>query len=99
MNTISSLDLLDGGRAQGTLAQYIWRAVVAGQDLLDGVAVAVPRPMEKAIVPLTTWRPVDLLRAWFVRLAILALGLVIPGPVEAESTTRCLLDCGGPLVE
>ena len=60
--------------------------------------------MEKVIVPLTTWRPVNQLLARCVRLAILALGLtglglMIPGPVEAENTTPCLLDYGGPLIE
>ena len=104
MDTVNSCDFLNSGRTRGTLAQYVWRAVVAGQDLLDGVAVAVPRPMEKATVPLTTRRLVDFLLAWSKRPTILALGLagfglMIPGPVEAEDTTACLLDYGGSLIE
>ena len=92
MNTISSLDLLDGGRAWGTLAHYVRRAAVAGQDPLDGVAIGVSSPMEKAIVLLSTRRPVDLLLAWSkhpttLGLGLAGFGLMIPGPVEAYDTT------------
>ena len=104
MDAVSSLDLLDGGRTWDILAQHVWHAIVAGHDPLDGVAIAVPRPMEKAIMPLTSRRTANLLCAWFVCLAILALGLaalglMIPCPIKAEDTTICPLDYGGPLVE
>ena len=101
VDAVSSLDLLDGGRTWDILAQHVWRAIVAGQDPLDGVAIAVPLPMEKMIVPLATQRLVNLLLAGF-KLAILALGLavlglMIPCPIKTECTTTCLLDYGGPL--
>ena len=103
LDAVSSLDLLNGRRAWDILAQYTWYAVV-GLDLLDRVTIGITHPMEKVVVLLATWSPINQLLAWFKRFAKLALGLagldlVIPCPVEAENASPCLLDYGSPLVK
>ena len=59
--------------------------------------------MEKAIMPLATLRPANLLLAWcklpILALSLAVLGLVVPGPIKAEGTTIGLLDYVGPFFE
>ena len=47
-------DTIKGACTQGNLAHNVWHVGVACKDSLDRVAVAIPRPVEKVVVPLTT---------------------------------------------
>ena len=59
--------------------------------------------MEKAIMPLATLRPANLLLAWckfpILALSLAVLGLMVSSPIKAEGTTTGLLDYVGPLFE
>ena len=96
-------ETISGGHTWGNLAQRVWHAEFSGQDPLLGVAVVIPRPVEKVVMPLTTRRPINQSLAWIERFALPGLGLagpdlMIPCPVEAENTASGLLDNCGPLI-
>ena len=92
-DAVGSLDLTNGGRTWGILGQHVPHAGVAGQHPLDRVAVAVPRPVEKVVVPLTTRRPVNQLLAGIKRPALPALSLAGPDlmtPIQSRQRIQPL---------
>ena len=95
--------MISGGRTQGNLAYNIWHTSVTGHDSLDRVAVVVPRPVKKVVVPVTTRRSIHLSLTWIERFALPALGLAGPGlmtprPVKTENTAPHGGDDHGPLI-